>query len=230
LGAALKLRQLLISKDKKFVYHYIPRAGASSLKYHLQDYLEGMIRVEKENVEVRNSPLHANTAKVQRSSLDLPQYEDYFKFIVVRNPYDRIISYYYEYITSNTAHFRHPISNIRIDTFDKYIDALQSIKSWGPEHDHLMPICLMAMPLFMYDRVYKLEQGCFSDISKDLKVKDFENIRFSVSSRSGEQESMTKDQIDRVVKTAEMIYTQDLYEFEYNRQSSKYLEKFDAIS
>ena len=230
MGAAVRLNQLLVSESKKFAYHYIPRAGASSLKYHLQDYLEGMTRVEKENVEVRNSPLHTNTAKVQRSSLELTQYKDYFKFIVVRNPYDRIISYYYEYITSDTAHFQHPITHIRLNTFDKYIDALQNIKSWGPEHDHIMPICLMAMPLFMYDKIYKLEQGCFGEISKDLKVKDFENIRFSVSSRNGAQENMTSEQIDRVIETAEMIYMQDLYEFGYNRQSSKYLEKFNAVS
>lgn len=226
----MRLNQLLVSKDEKFVYHYIPRAAASSLKYHLQDYLEGMVKVNKEDVEVRNSPLHANAAKVQRSSLELPQYKDYYKFIVVRNPYDRIISYYYEYITSNTAHFRHPVTNSRLDTFDKYVDALQSVRSWGPEHDHIMPICLMAMPLFMYDKIYMLEEGCFGDISKDLGVRDFENIRFSVSSRSGRQEIMTKDQIDKVIKTVEMIYMQDLYELGYNKQSSKYLEKFNAVS
>jgi len=189
-----------------------------------------MVRVDKEDVEVRNSPLHTNTAKIQRSSLELSQYKNYYKFIVVRNPYDRIISYYYEYITSNTAHFLHPITNSRLDTFDKYIDALQSVKSWGPEHDHIMPICLMAMPLFMYDKIYMLEEGCFGDISKDLGVREFENIRFSVSSRSGRQKSMTKQQIDKVIKTVEMIYMQDLYEFGYTKQNSKYLEKFNAVS
>ena len=210
------LRQLLVSNEKNFVYHFIPRAGASSLKYHLQKYLEGVVPVHKDDVEVHDSPLHKEIRKVARPVADLPNYPNHFKFVVVRNPYDRIISYYYEYIAED------------FDKFLEYIDVLRH--DWQPKkHDHVIPIRYMMNKTTYYDRIYRLEDNAFEMIQTELNLDPFEDVRFSVSSRLGEQHPLTETQMKNLCDLVEEVYNIDLQTFNYTREDSNYLRRMHYV-
>jgi hypothetical protein len=214
------MNQLLVSTSKNFVYHFIPRAGSSSLKYHLQRYLDGMVVVPKENVEVYDSPLHKNMASIVKPVDEMVKYPNHFKFLVVRNPHDRIISYYYEYVVSNTSHFG-------VNTFEDYIGVLNNTGEWTPQFDHVMPISEMSLPNDKYDRVYKLEDDCFNSIQTDLNLEEFEDVKFSVSARLNNYHDLTEKQLYSVCKTVDSIYYNDLTNFNYNIKDSLYFRKMN---
>jgi len=231
------MRQLLVSSNKNFVYHFIPKTGCTSLKYHLQNYIDGMVTVPADKVDVHDSPLHRNAGAVARDSHELGNFPDHYKFLVVRNPYDRLLSFYYEYVLADECHFTH-FKGTRVNDFPSYIDFLKSMKnpesgsgmSWSPQHDHVMPISVMSMPLDSYTKIYKLEENCFGSIQHDLNLNPFEDVRFNVSSRLNTHHDLTTEQIDLLCEIAESTYKEDLHFFKYTREDSKYLRRMDYAS
>lgn len=223
----MNLKQLLVSSDKKFVYHFIPRSAVSSLKYNLQEYIDGMGVVPKDHVEVYNSPLHRNAAAVAKEVTELGRFPEHFKFVVVRNPYDRVLSFYYEYVRTGTSHF-----GKHINTFELLIDALKNVdrlRLWGPEHDHVMPTTNMTAPLESYDKIYKLEEDAFSRIPKDLNLDEFEKVRFSDADRLNTYHDLKPQQAEALFDVIETIYSQDLDMFNYTREESNYLKRMKYV-
>jgi len=210
------MRQLLVSSSKNFVYHFIPRTGCTSLKYHLQNYIDGMVTVPAEKVEVYDSPLHRNAAAVARDSHELGNFPDHYKFLVVRNPYDRVISYFYEYVAED------------FDKFLEYIDVLRH--DWQPKkHDHVIPIRYVMNKTTYYDRIYRLEDNAFKMIQTELNLDPFEDVRFSVSSRLGEQHPLTETQMKNLCDLVEEVYNIDLQTFNYTREDSNYLRRMHYV-
>ena len=223
----MSLKQLLVSSDKKFVYHFIPRSAVSSLKYNLQEYIDGMGVVPKDKVEVHNSPLHRNAAAVAREVAELGNFPEHFKFVVVRNPYDRVLSFYYEYVLTGTSHF-----GKHVNTFELFIETLKNVDRlnlWGPEHDHIMPTINMLAPLDTYDKIYKLEEDAFARITKDLGLDEFEKVRFSDADRLDTYHDLDPKQADDLFEVIETIYSGDLDTFKYTREESNYLKRMRYV-
>ncbi len=77
----------------KAIYFYIPKVACSSLKL-LYSELLGIKPLDPRNPS--KYPHWRRYPYVKRS--ELPKYDDYFKFAFVRNPWDRIVSCYYNKI------------------------------------------------------------------------------------------------------------------------------------
>ena len=80
-----------ISHKHKFVYIAIPKTGSTSVRSALNDY------TDITSVGDRNSPyLHHVTADVLKKHFDEKKWnwDDYFKFTFVRNPWEREVSNY----------------------------------------------------------------------------------------------------------------------------------------
>ena len=81
----------MISHSKKFVFVHIPKTAGTSITDVLNSYCE-----VKSNDDV-NSPFYYHASAIQiknffnKMNWDL---NDYFKFTFVRNPWDRLVSYY----------------------------------------------------------------------------------------------------------------------------------------
>ena len=80
-----------ISHKHKFVYIAIPKTGSTSVRFALTNYYD------IKSVECKNSPyFHHVTADVLKKHFDEKKWnwDDYFKFSFVRNPWEREVSNY----------------------------------------------------------------------------------------------------------------------------------------
>jgi len=83
----------IIDHKHKFVFCHIPRTGGSSFSEYIRNYCTARKNLGKENgefIEVSHTPLW-NIKKLYFRDPD-HKWEEYFKFAIIRNPYDRLVS------------------------------------------------------------------------------------------------------------------------------------------
>jgi len=94
----------MISLQKRFLFIHIPKTAGNSIQSALRDYSEDQLvalRKEQDGIErfgLRN-PNHKikkhSTLSEYRDALGHEQFRDLYKFTCVRNPWDRMVSYYF---------------------------------------------------------------------------------------------------------------------------------------
>jgi len=94
----------MISHKLKFVFIHIPKTSGNSLSLLLKKYSSNKVRQRKSNLGC-NQGIDIICEKNKRDikHVKLPYYQklygnkiqNYFKFTIVRNPYDRILSFYF---------------------------------------------------------------------------------------------------------------------------------------
>lgn len=93
----------MISDSLKLIFMHIPKTAGSSVTYFLRNYANENVELAKsrlgpgKGVSVNDSETGQNVKHIPLHKLlkKNPEYQDYFKFTVVRNPYDRVMSYYF---------------------------------------------------------------------------------------------------------------------------------------
>ena len=94
----------MISFQKRFLFVHIPKTGGNSIQTVLRDYSEDEIVAKHsrqdgvERFAVRNPKykLKKHSALAEyRQALGEEQFAKLFKFTVVRNPWDRMVSFYF---------------------------------------------------------------------------------------------------------------------------------------
>jgi len=101
----------MISLQKRFLFVHIPKTAGNSIQSALRDYSEDELvplRKEQDGIErfaLRNPKYkikkHSTLAEY-RAALGEARFGDVYKFTCVRNPWDRMVSYYFTQ-TQNTA-------------------------------------------------------------------------------------------------------------------------------
>ena len=89
----------MIGFKKQFVFLHPPRTGGTSVETYLRAYTEFPEQITKQG-DLRHFPLHLYSEIFGKSI------KDFHKFSIVRNPWDRIVSYYFHlYGKYNEADF-----------------------------------------------------------------------------------------------------------------------------
>jgi hypothetical protein len=94
----------MISLQKRFLFVHIPKTAGNSIQSALRDYSEDQLvalREEQDGIErfgLRNPNYKIkkhSTLGEYRDALGNEQFRNLYKFTCVRNPWDRIVSYYF---------------------------------------------------------------------------------------------------------------------------------------
>jgi len=91
----------MISLQNNFLFIHVPKTGGSSIQTLLKKYSEDqLVPVGKgeEGFEISNAKYNItkhSTLSHYKSVLDSKTYSKLFKFAIIRNPYERMISYYF---------------------------------------------------------------------------------------------------------------------------------------
>ena len=94
----------MISKQKKFLFIHVPKTGGNSIQNILRVYSENdIVALSKhqdgvERFEVRSRDYNItkhSTLSHYKSVLDPKTYRSLFKFATIRNPWDRMVSFYF---------------------------------------------------------------------------------------------------------------------------------------
>jgi len=109
---------MIISDSKKFVFVHIPKTAGTSIEHSLQQYSTPLKKFATSSIKkkiVRNR--HSGACALQQVLGE--QWDKYFKFAFVRNPWDLMLSHYFYFRTSAGKSIRH--INTRKMGFNEYI-------------------------------------------------------------------------------------------------------------
>lgn len=82
----------MYSHEHKFIYVHIPKSAGTFVKHYLLSNIESDY-VNNQNQQDYDDKYHVTCERALNAiAQDVPDYEDYFKFTVVRNPFDRVVS------------------------------------------------------------------------------------------------------------------------------------------
>ncbi len=84
----------MYSHEHKFIYVHIPKSAGTFIKHYLLSNIEPGYESNQNQQDYDNK--YRTTCERAHSGIvqDVPEYKDYFKFTIVRNPFDRVVSMY----------------------------------------------------------------------------------------------------------------------------------------
>ena len=151
---------MVISETHKFIFVAVPKTGSSSMEEALAPYQSSLSDQFNR---------HATCLKLQR---DLPPeiWENCFKFAFVRDPYDRMLSWYFyrkRDQLKDPAYQRHHLYTGNI-SFDEFVDTFTEKELMFKQVDFIAP----HSGGLLVDRVGRFEnlQEDFSSICEQLDI------------------------------------------------------------
>lgn len=92
---------MLVSSDKKFIFIHVPKTGGTSLGEALSPYCCSLRAVARPNVRL-NRDKHIDAREL--CAIIKPQiWSDYYKFTIVRNPWELMLSHYMFFRTKSKS-------------------------------------------------------------------------------------------------------------------------------
>lgn len=121
----------MISDSLQLIFMHIPKTGGSSVSYHLKGISSDKVCLAESRlgidtgVSVNDPETGKNVKHISINKLikQNPKYKDYYKFTIVRNPYDRVMSYYFWY--KGTRRFRRGFERDNFKLFVKRLSDFQ---------------------------------------------------------------------------------------------------------
>lgn len=204
----------MLSEEKKFIFIHIPKTGGNSITTSLKKYAIDNISLSKYDGKQYNSiAVHNSKDKIYKHSM-LNVYEKrgydlhkYFKFSIVRNPWDRISSFFQYNI--KTKYYP------SINTMDKLIKHLRGLNDEQlglyPQLDYFKNLNgeIVIDYIIKFDN---LQEG-FNIVCDNLKIERviLQKINESSNSKINYQTQFNELQKELIYN----IYKEDIEYFKY---------------
>lgn len=159
----------------KFLFIHIPKTGGSSLEHAIaSNYLEGEQEGNIERMAYSKFTVHGHFEKREKGNGGHPHsfikdyaehlnVEDYYKFVVLRNPFEQVVSLYNQIrVSANIPSLEHFIlgdKNFTMKQVDHYIDQYKFTHIDGE---------LRADKVFVFDRYHEAQN--FVEEKFNLKI------------------------------------------------------------
>lgn len=146
-----------ISHQHQCIFIHIPKTGGQSIHHIINTHTEKeLVGYSSNFIELT----HLNALKIQE--LFPNEFNSYFKFSIVRNPYDRIVS---EYVFSLKKRYRLYLPQFNL-SFKKFVQKISEIDQNNQKHmciNHIIP---------QYEFIYHHDKCLVDYIGK---FEDFQN-------------------------------------------------------
>jgi hypothetical protein len=200
---------MVLCREKKCIFIHIPKTGGTSIEQFIKDHDRNILLLL--GVKNNRSLQHLLASEVKLIAPYL--YKKYYKFSIVRNPYDRLLSEYYWNPTINLAYksgkskkeFLNSITDIIKN--NKYYDNIYN--------DHFIP-----QYYFLYNnnnkllvnQIFKYED--LDWVSKYLKKKLNINRDFPYLNKNNIEKENWNDEEKEIIYN---LYKNDFLYFGYNK-------------
>lgn len=158
---------MMIDKERRFIFIHIPKAGGTSV----ETFFVPNMKDRKKNV-YGNSPLQVDNQahlKFYHLQIQYPRlnFDEYFKFSIVRNPWDKVVSSFF-----------HSKRKIRKDlrkflgfgmsedfTFNEFVEKIQNLEKKHPHYDEQWSFLIDKKEKFRMDYIARME-----NMQKDFDI------------------------------------------------------------
>ncbi|MEA3505959.1 MAG: sulfotransferase family protein [Elusimicrobiota bacterium] len=211
----------MVDMERKFLFNRLTKVASSALMVTLKPKAEDGKKREKYKQK------HKRPSKLKKR--DVKKVDDLFKFIFVRNPYDRILSAYLHKIGTDDERrekFKKPVPGL----FKKYGDNpsfnefCRYLEDGGLyENKHLAPqVSLMALPKEEFSFIGKFEniEEDFKKVTEQVKNLDVRHMKRGgtyTGASNKRKKYYDAETADRVYR----LYREDFESFNYSRDLAK---------
>lgn len=226
----------MYSHEHKFIYVHIPKSAGTFIKHYLLSNIEPEYENNQNQQDYDDKYKVTCERALNAIANEVPDYKDYFKFTIVRNPFDRVVSMYsylggwkFDYFVENNIDspmmpYVQKFHDYYIsDDFDGFIDYAyeqQAIKKFHAGYYENYIDRIKVSGLVSIDKFYKLEsiEDCLNDLQTKLKFDSnqaFNDWRQNSSSEYKKKKSY-KDYYSTYSKDyIEKHFAEDLVYFNY---------------
>ena len=141
---------MMISKEKQFLFLHIPKTGGTSLLGQLEKYC---------------SPHYGGHPQllryIENNKKQYPDIEEYYKFTIVRNPWDRLVSAFF-FLQEGGNQNPHDIAAQRTlseYSFEKFVEVLQSNPRYFNHIVHLKPQMFFIQDFSKINQIINIEKN-----------------------------------------------------------------------
>ena len=177
----------MYSHDHKFIYVHIPKSAGTFVKHYLLSKIESDYEHNQNQQDYDYKYNVTCERAISAIAREVPNYKDYYKFTVVRNPFDRVVSMFsylggwkFDYFVENNIdspmmpYVQEFHKYYMSDDFDGFIDYAykdQAIKKFhaGYYENYVDRISIEGN--IAIDKFYKMENinGCLLDLQHHFK-------------------------------------------------------------
>ena len=201
---------MVVCNNKKCIFIHIPKTAGTSIEQFLKD--KGLNDIMFHGVH-NNRSLHHLTAIELKQNIPI-MFKEYYKFSIVRNPYDRLLSEYYWTPVPNLG-FKYGIS--KAEFLHKVINIVKNKRYFNNIYfDHFIPqyMFLYGGDKMIIDEVFKYE--ALKDATEYLKNKLSINMDFPYFNKN-KSTVMDNGWNERKKEKIYNLYKNDFIRFGYEK-------------
>mgnify|MGYP001469583690 CR=1 FL=1 len=192
---------MVIDDNKKHIFVAIARTGSTTIKNFFKS-------------DLNTSPeiYHATIGDIINK---YPQKKDYLKWAFVRNPWDRMVSAYYEF--RNIEHSKWASEVREYPSFEAFVLNFPYLDISKDIHFIPQTDCITIKGKIIIDKICRFEnyQDDFCNICKILNINSQKLPKFRTTSKFRDKSYVNNYTSQDMIDTVRKFYIKDVINFEY---------------